>query len=466
MIIMETKHGMLHEQLSRRLLLPLLQLQQALRPARAAVQRAFRAGMAFRDVASTWSEDQKQEWILNRLRFSVRRAFRETVYYQELFKKIGFDPQSDFSFEEFGRLPVLDRDDIHNVGRALVTNAVPISELKKDATGGSTGVPTEIWLGKEEVGWGDSAHEYFMRQIGLPQGACRGMLWGHHLDPVGSDRFLDRVSAFAHNIRWFDCFRMSPDILERYHREFERLRPAGIVAYASALGSLAEHILERGYKPSYPTCALVTGAEKLLPAHREKIEAAFGRPVHERYGSRDAGLIAFQLRPAETHDYTIDWANSFVEPETEDLNAPILITKLHADGMPMIRYRISDAARFPKGSRPGYPCLRLPEVLGRMTDRVWLPTGQWINGIQLPHLLKDHPVREFMFHQRADYSVQLKIVPKDGFNAASRRAIEETVSANLPGLELRLELVGDIPRNRANKWRPVLTEVSIVKEQA
>ena len=51
-----------------------------------------------------------------------------------------------------------------------------------------------------------------------------------------------------------------------------------------------------------------------------------------------------------------------------------------------------------------------------MTDRVWLPTGQWINGIQLPHLLKDYPVREFMFLQRADYSVQLKIVPKENLS--------------------------------------------------
>jgi phenylacetate-CoA ligase len=259
---------------------------------------------------------------------------------------------------------------------------------------------------------------------------------------------------------------MSPDTLERYHAEFERLRPAGIVAYASALGHLAEHILERGYKPRYPTCSLVTGAEKLLPAYREKIETAFGRPVHERYGSRDAGLIGFQLTPRDTLDYTIDWANIFVEPESDELNAPILITKLHADGMPMIRYRIGDAARFPKGSHPGSPCFSLPEVLGRMTDRVWLPSGQWINGIQLPHLLKDHPVREFMFHQRADYSVLLKIVPKDNFSTDNRRAIQETVSANLPGLDVRLELVDDIPRTKANKWRPVLTEVLMNKEDA
>ena len=81
-------------------------------------------------------------------------------------------------------------------------------------------------------------------------------------------------------------------------------------------------------------------------------------------------------------------------------------------------------------------------------------------------LPEDHPVREFMFHQRADYSVLLKIVPKDNFSTDNRRAIQETVSANLPGLDVRLELVDDIPRTKANKWRPVLTEVLMNKEDA
>ncbi|MDQ6734929.1 MAG: hypothetical protein M3Z35_12605 [Nitrospirota bacterium] len=458
--------GMVHDYLSRGVFLPLMRLQQAIRPARAPVHRSFREGMAFRQLSGQWSEDKKREWVIARLRSIVRRAARETVYYDELFKRIGFDPNADFSFEEFASIPVLSREDVHCAGKTLVAHTIPITQLKRNATGGSTGVPTEIWIGPEEEGWGDSGREYFMRQIGLPGGTRLGMLWGHHLDPVASDRVLDRLSAFAHNARWFDCFRLSPETLERYHETFERFQPAAIVAYASALGHLAEHILDRGHTPRYPSFSIVTGAEKLMPAYREKVERAFRRPVHERYGSRDVGLIGFQLEPWRTLSYTIDWANVLVEPETDELNAPVLITKLHADGMPMIRYRIGDDARFTNGSRPGFPCFLLPEVIGRATDRVWLPNGQWINGIQLPHLLKDYPVREFMFHQRADYSVHVEIVPKSAFTVDNLRTIEGTVSANLPGLKISLDLVDAIRRTKANKWRPVLTEVCRTKEGA
>jgi hypothetical protein len=73
--------------------------------------------------------------------------------------------------------------------------------------------------------------------------------------------------------------------------------------------------------------------------------------------------------------------------------------------------------------------------------------------------MKDHPVREFMLLQRPDYSVEIKIVPKSKFGEGSRQNILETVAANLPGLNITIKLVDEIPRTAANKLRPVVSEV-------
>jgi phenylacetate-CoA ligase len=441
------------------MLLPLLRLQQVARPSRRRVGVAFNEGLRFRRDSAAWSLKEKHDWILNRLRYSVRRAHNETVYYRELFSRSGFDPNADFSFGEFSMLPALEREDVCRAGRTLLSRSVSTEQLRKDSTGGSTGMPTDVWLGPEEEGWRESGREHFMQRVGLAAGTRTGMLWGHHLDPVASDRLHDRLSAFVHHIRWFDCFRLSPEVLERYHREFERWQPVCIVGYASALGNLAEHILERGHRPSYPARCFVAGAEKLLPEHREAIENAFGRPVHERYGSRDVGSMGFQLDPARTLDYEIDFANLLIEPETDEPESAILISKLHADGMPMLRYRVGDIGRFPEGSRPGHPSFALQEVVGRDTDRIWLPDGRWITGLQIPHMMKGYPVREFMLVQRANYSVEINIVPENGFGEESRRSIEATVTANLPGLGVTTVVVDEIPRNRANKFRPVVSEI-------
>lgn len=453
--------GGIHDSLSLHVLMPFSRLQRSTRPATRPTQQAFSEGLRFRREAASWDRETKTRWILDRLRAVVRRAYEETEYYREQFDRIGFDPRADFSFADFSRLPVLDREHVHESGRKLIASSVPADQLRKESTGGSTGTPTELWLGPNERGWRDSGMEHFFETLGVPEGSRTALLWGHHLDPRATDSFRDRYQAFVSNVRWFDSMRLSPEILDRYHHEMERFRPACIIAYASPLGYLAEHILARGYKPNYPTRCMITGGEKLWSRHRQLIEEAFGRPVHERYGSRDAGCIGVQLDPANPLEYTLDWSYTFVEPELPQTESPILITKLQADGMPMIRYRIGDIGRFPDGSKPGQPTFTLPDVMGRVVDRVLLPDGRWLAGPIVPHLLKDYPVREFLFLQRQDHSVELQIVPQKDFNDDSLRKIEDVLKANLPGLPIRIEFKEAVVRTKSNKWRPVISEARV-----
>ena len=155
----------------------------------------------------------------------------------------------------------------------------------------------------------------------------------------------------------------------------------------------------------------------------------------------------------------MDWANTLVEPELPQSESPILVTKLQADAMPMIRYRIGDVGRFPEGSKPGHPTFSLAEVKGRDVDRIWLPDGGWVTGLEIPHMLKDYPVREFLFLQRQDHSVELQIVPQSDFDENSRRSIQDILAANLPGLQIKIELKESVVRTKSNKWRPVISEV-------
>jgi phenylacetate-CoA ligase len=154
-----------------------------------------------------------------------------------------------------------------------------------------------------------------------------------------------------------------------------------------------------------------------------------------------------------------------MEPETTEPLSPILVTKLHADGMPMLRYRIGDIARFPSSSKPGHPAFVLHEIAGRESARLWLPDGRWIISAQLPHMLKDFPVKEYMCVQKADYSVQLRIVPRNGFSDENKQRILETMGVNLPGIDVQVIVVDEIPRTAANKWQIVVSEVISAKNR-
>lgn len=445
---------------------PLYQLSQLARPAFREGASVYAAGLRFRRDADGWSADRRRAWTLEQLRSVVRRAADTVPYYRELFRREGFDARAPFGFADFARLPTLEREAMRDAGDDLLSEAVPRASLRRDATGGSTGTPTVLWKGPEELGWGRSGVEHYMRRIGLPVGSRIAYLWGHHLDPVVRASRKEKLQDWINNNRWYDCFRLSADVLLDYHRDLQRWRPRAMVCYAGALAALADAVATSGDAPSYPLRAFITGAEKLYDHQRLQVQAVFGVPALERYGSRDVGLIGFQLPPEDwtpagpAPDFEIDWAAVLVEPEHDGPEAPILVTKLRADGMPMLRYRIGDVARFPEGSAPGHPALRLHAVMGREVDRIWLPDGRWFNALSFPHMLKDFPVREFQVYQAPDHSIELRLVPTEAFDAAAESAIIRTVRPNVGELPIRVRLVDAIPRTTANKWRPVLSDAA------
>jgi phenylacetate-CoA ligase len=320
-------------------------------------------------------------------------------------------------------------------------------------------MPTTFLSGPEERGWATSAGDFFMERIGIRRGMRRALFWAHHLDPVQRASRRERLQDWLENLGWFDCMRLGPTDLIRHHDDMTRFRPDVVISYAGALAALADLLSEMGRATSYPRICLVTGAEKLSASQRERIGKVFRRPIHERYGTRDVGLIGFQLAPWETLDFAVDWCHLLVEPETDSPDSAVLVTKLHADAQPMIRYRVGDYARFPVGTRPGTPTFRLLEVLGREADRIWRPNGDWMLGLGVVHMMKDLPAREFQLYQFEDFRVELRVVPGDGFSDTHRDYALRILRANLGSIPVEVRLVEHLPRTAANKLRPVISEV-------
>ena len=436
-----------------------LEAARHLRAGTREVAAHYSAGIRFRAAAQGWDATRREEHVLRQLHVAVRRAAREAPFYAERFRAAGFDPSRDFSFDAFARLPVLERPEIAAHTEAMLATAVAPAQRKLDGTGGSTGVPLQYWSGPEERGWRLSGQDYFMESLGISRGASVAFLWGHHIDQRERTHWKERLRDSVTNRRFYDCFRLSPDVLLDYHRDMTAFAPSALVAYASALDALATTLLERGLRATYPSTRIVTGAEKLWPQQRARVEAAFAAPVHERYGSRDVGFIAGQYDGSSAGALEVDWANLLIEPETSDEQSAILVTKLHADAMPMIRYRVGDLARFPVGSRPGTPVFALSEVVGRQLDGLHLPDGRWVHGVGIPHLMKEQPLREFQIRQNADYSIDVLVVPGERFSDATGEEILRILRENLPGLPIQLQRVAEIARSGASKWRPVITHV-------
>lgn len=433
---------------------------RAVRPTTRDGERHYVEGMRFRARSVAWTDDEKRAWQLQRLREVVRRAAKDSPFYRERFASVGFDPRQPFDLREFARVPALERDDVRQHLSEMVSPRVPESLRRRDSTGGSTGVPLAYFSGPQERGWRLSGQEHFMERLGVPRWVSSAFLWGHHIDAQERTRWRERLREALTSQSWYDCFRLSPELLLRYHAKLEEEQPTCLVAYASALDALARVLLANGLTARYPLRRIVTGAEKLWPQQRARVEQAFASPVHERYGSREIGLIGMQLDPRHTLALDVDWSNVLIESADGSDESEILVTKLQADAMPMLRYRIGDVARFPSGHDASTSALRLEQVLGRSVDRLHVPDGRWLDGHGAVHLMKDFPLREFQIRQDTDYSVEVRIVPSEAYESQHGARIVDVLRQNLPGVPVAIVAVEQIERTNASKWRPVLSLVT------
>jgi len=451
----------LRDRLARHLLLPAHGVYRSMRRDYRPAQRAARDALRFRREASGWPDHRKRDWILERLRGLLRRAQAESPYYRDLFRQAGFDPDGDFGFRDFARIPTLGKDHLLEHAERLRSATLPERLVRSDSTGGSTGQPVRVWKGPGERGWAEGGWQFFTEQLGCREAARTAFLWGHHLDARPRKRSWPTLSDLLSNAYWFDCFHLDDAKLLQYHRELTDLDPECLVAYGGALAALANVLERRGLGATYPRRAIITGAEKVWPHERTLIERVFGRPVHERYGSRDVGLMGIQLHPTESTDFTVDWCNVLVEPETEgESPTGILVTKLNGDGMFLIRYRVGDLAVFPPGARSGGPAFSLVEVAGRELEGIVNPSGGWIHGAVFPHMMKDYPVRDFQVHQHADSSLTVRLVTRGDWTADDEAALRKQLAGIVPEVAINLSFVDEIPRTPANKRRPVISDLA------
>lgn len=418
--------------------------------------REYWHGMRFRREAMGWREQERLSWQWTRLAEALRDAVASSPFWRERINAAGIDLTQPMDAAAYRRLVPIDKEVLRSEAERIRSVPEGAPGTTRDATGGSTGEPVNIWLGPRERAWRRSGSDWSMTRIGVPPGAKRALLWGHHLDPVHRKGWRDRAVDVLLARRWLDCFRADEARYRAYDDEIRAWQPDAIVAYARALGDLAR---AARVPATYPRVACVTGAEKLTAADRASAERAFGVPVYERYGARDIGDMAFQYAvPASLH-FETDWALVLLEVEEDANEAPLLVTKLQADAFPMFRYRIGDTVRTTPASRAGGSVLRLEEVTGRTTDRIRLRDGGSLHGITFPHLFKDFPVRAFQVHQASDYAVTVRLVTTRALQEHERSRMSSILSANLPGMPLSIEEVAELQLTTAGKLRPVISEV-------
>ena len=414
-----------------------------------------RARRVFRDWEH-WDAEQTFDYRLRALRATLRYCQQKVPYYREIFEQIGFDPHDEFTFDDFASLPTLQKQTVRHRGNDLLSDDSVLSRLYGQSTGGSTGEPVHVYLGPKDRAWRWAATDAMHERFGYRPGDRLALLWGTHLEPGGTDSVATSVSNWMINQRFFNCFRLDDDVFAQFHRDMNAYAPKFIRSYASALFLFARFLERKGIEPSYPSIALMTGAEKLTLEQRTLIEKVFRKPVFETYGARDFGLIAAQQTSGGA--FIVVAPLVLVEPfgPTDAFGSrEVVVTNLHPQSMPLVRYRIGDRAIFPAADNG---CVyELQEITGRVLDHLLMPSGRLIHSTQFPHMLKDFDIVEYQVIQQANGSVDINLLPGPGFDGRQKRSLAAMVDHMIAEVPVRIIETKRIERTVAGKLNPVIS---------
>lgn len=312
---------------------------------------------------------------LNRL---FRWAHAHSPYWQALLNSRGAPDFAD-PWQTLSRLPILRRRDLQEFMEQIsCVAALPPDSCVLAHSTGSTGQPIRTWKERQP---------YHLRYLAFSNLTTQ---W-HNLD---RKKDMLRISARVKDGEqsdwgppdaWYEstgkvlfAHSLGRDVGEMY-RLLQRNRPGYIVSTASVAHALARHAKANDPQPPQLNAILATG-EAVTDAMRQDCLEAFGAKIINRYSCEEAGHLALQCpRHDHLHVFTTNAILEIIDSQGQPcpVGEPgrVLVTALHSQAMPLIRYEIGDVAEW------GPPCdcgINLPvikRIWGRDSQMIQTPDG-------------------------------------------------------------------------------------------
>lgn len=412
-----------------------------------------------------WPREKIREFQQKKIQMLLKHAFAHVPYYRGVAASLGANPEDFKTRQDLQQLPILTKDIIRqNFNQLLADNIAPMERIA-NATGGSTGEPLHFFQDRQFAIWADAARmRGWYHVAGCNYWDPCAVLWGamHEVKEDFSLRERARDYIKTGEI-WLNAFNLSDERKVEFTKLCHLLRPKLIRGYFSAVKDFAGFLRES--KLSFPPVnGVILCAETVDEASRADIEKIFEAPAYNTYGGRELSLIAMECQHKNgLHEIS---ENNYVEFEPIELHGHadagnLLITNLNNYVMPFIRYRIGDIG-IPSHLEScacgrGLPLIK--RVIGRTTEVLTFTGGVKIAGEMFIHLMKDFPIEEYQFIQKAIDRVVLRCPAAKFPGELLQQKIKETYSGYLPkGVILDFEKVGKIEKTATGKFRFVLRE--------
>ena len=419
--------------------------------------------------SESFSKEELKGLQSERLRNIIHHAYETSLFYQKRLDDLGIKPNDIMSVDDLSKLPFLEKDDVReNLNSGLVSNAISQKHMLQINTSGSTGKPFTMFADREQLEIRFAATLRALEWTGWEFGDRQARLWHQTIGMSRTQIIRERIDAWFMRRMFVPAFEIHNENIESFVEKIRKFQPKLVDGYAESLNFLATYI-QMGHVAGFQPIAVVSSAQALPKQTRKIIEDGMGTKVFDKYGSREFSGIAYECIAHSGHHvveecYIVELlvGNRSAEPGEV---GEIVITDLHNQATPMIRYRIGDLATAVDNSKD-CPCgrahYRIGEIEGRTQAIVHCANGTWMPGAFFLHYFKDHNqvINQFQIYQVQKGSFLLRVIKGDSHTDEKLAEIIDGLRVFIGKTTIDLEYVTEIPLVRTGKRSPVISLVT------
>ncbi len=411
-----------------------------------------------------WTPEQWKKWREERLAYLLHRAATRVPYYRGVWEKRRRNG-SRVSWQYLENWEILEKAPLRENPEAFVADDCRSWRMFAEHTSGTTAKPVTLWRTRQvQRAWYALLEARTRHWYGISRRDRWGIFGGQLIVPVTHRKPPFWTWNAALRQLYLSSFHLAPDLVGYYLDALKKYQVKSLLGYSSALFFVAQHALRLGRR-DIKMSVVVTNAEPLSKLQRRVISEAFQCPVRETYGSAEIVGAASECNEGKMHLWPEVGLLESVDASTQIQNGvfgELICTGLLNEDMPLIRYRIGDRAVLEQNGNTSCTCGRqLPligSIEGRVDDVLYTTDGRRIGRLD-PAFKGTMPILEAQVIQESLESIRILYVPAPGFDLKTKHALGRAVRDYLGPVEVILEEVGQIPREKNGKFRAVICKL-------
>ncbi len=334
------------------------------------------------------SRDEISALQLERMKWSLRHAYRHSPLYRASFDAAGVHPDDLRDLSDLARFPLTTKDDLRQ-RYPFGMFAVPREQVVRiHASSGTTGKPTVVgYTGSDLRMWADVVARSIRASGGWP-GCIVHVAYGYGLFTGGLGAHYDAERLGC------TVVPASGGMTARQVLLIQDLAPDLIMVTPSYMLAILDEFRAQGIEPRSSSLQVgIFGAEPWTEAMRAEIEQAFDMHAVDIYGLSEVIGPGVASECVESKDGLHIWEDHFypeiIRPDTGEVlpdgePGELVLTSLTKEATPVIRYRTRDLTRLLPGTARSMR--RMEKVTGR-TDDMMIVRGVNVFPTQIEELV-------------------------------------------------------------------------------